>query len=391
MNEFDRNEIERSIPDRFDRQAAKYADRIAIKTRNRALTYDALNKMANRVAWAAVGLQGDGNEPIAMLMESDAPMMAATFGLLKAGKICVPLDPSHPKSRITHILKDSQARLILTNKKNLVLANELTHEGFEVIDIDQLDPTLPDHNLGRSYVADTLAFILYTSGSTGEPKGVVQNHRNLLHLVMKWTNDFGICADDRLSFVGAARRDIFRVLLNGGSVYSLDLKEEGLAGMGHWLRENGITILHSVPTPFRHFVDTLGAKEEFPALRMIVLNGEPLYARDVELYKRHFSPTCILVNSLGSTEAYSYSYYAISKQTQITESIVPVGRAFNDIEVLLFNEAGEQIGCSRLPARCRRRKQASLFHRRLGSDAVGRSSDLCWTQRLSGENQRPKS
>ena len=101
MNEFDRNEIERSIPDRFDRQAAKCADRIAVKTRNHALTYDALNKMANRVAWAVVARQGDGNEPIAMLIESDAPMMAAMIGLLKAGKICVSLDPSHPQTRIT--------------------------------------------------------------------------------------------------------------------------------------------------------------------------------------------------------------------------------------------------------------------------------------------------
>jgi len=342
--EFRKEEIEQSIPSRFEQQVGKYLDRIAVKTINHTLTYDALNKMANRVAQAMLRHQGKGNEPVAMLIESDAPMIAATIGVLKAGKICVPLDPSHPQARITYILKESEARLILTNNKNLARAKEMADDGCQAVNIDDLDTSLPDKNLGRSYSADTSAFILYTSGSTGEPKGVIQNYRNLLHNVMKWTNDFRICPDDRLSFVGSARRDIFRALLNGGAVYPLNLKEEGLARMGRWLMENGITILHSVPTPFRHFLDTLTGKERFPALRLIVLLGGPLYARDVELYRRHFSPTCILVNSLGSTETRNYTYYCVDKDTQITESIVPVGRVVEDSEVLLFNEAGEPIG-----------------------------------------------
>jgi amino acid adenylation domain-containing protein len=341
--EFEKEAIEQSIPDRFEAQVAKYPDRVAVKTRSHTFTYDALNKMANRIAQAVLEHQGDGNEPVAMLIESDAQTIAVTIGGLKAGKICVPINPSHPRARITYILKHSEARLILTNNKNLFLARELADNGCQVLNIDNLDPSVPDRNLGRSYSGDTLAFILYTSGSTGEPKGVIQNHRNLLHNVMRWTKNFHIGPDDRLSFVGSARRDVFRALLNGAAVYSLNLKEEGLAGMGGWLMENGITILHSVPTPFRHFVDTLTGMDDFPTLRLIVLLGEPLYPRDVESYRKHFSPSCTLVNALGCTETRNYTYYCVDKDTQITESIVPVGRVVEDYEVLLFNEAGEQI------------------------------------------------
>jgi amino acid adenylation domain-containing protein len=342
--EFRKEEIEQSIHDRFEQMVRKYPDRIAVKTRNYTLTYDALNKMANRVAWAVWGSQSDGNEPVAMLMESDAPMIAASIGVLKAGKICVPINPSHPDARISQILKDSEATLILVNDKNVAVAKKVVHDECQVVNIDDLDSRLSDKNLGLSHSADLLAFILYTSGSTAEPKGVMHNHRNMLHVIMRWTNDFGICPDDRLSFLGPPRRDVFRALLNGAAVYALDLKAEGLARMPHWLLENSVTIFHSVPTPFRHFVDILTGKEEFPALRLIILLGEPLYPRDVELFRKHFSPTSILVNSLGSSEAHSFSYYHIDKEVQITERIVPVGRTVADTEVLLFDDAGERIG-----------------------------------------------
>src|SRR3989337_270563 len=115
--EFKKEEIEQSIPDRFEQQVAKYPNRIAVKTRNHTLTYDALNKGANRVARAILAQRGDGNEPIALLLENDASMIAGILGVLKAGKIYVPLDPSLPSARLAYILEDSQAALVLTNTR----------------------------------------------------------------------------------------------------------------------------------------------------------------------------------------------------------------------------------------------------------------------------------
>jgi non-ribosomal peptide synthetase component F len=123
--EFGREEIEGSIPDRFEGQVSQCPHRVAIKTRRHELTYEALNKAANRIARAILAQRGGGEEPIALLLESDAPMIAAILGVLKAGKIYVPLDPSLPRARTTYILNDSQTGLVVTDSAHLSLAKEL--------------------------------------------------------------------------------------------------------------------------------------------------------------------------------------------------------------------------------------------------------------------------
>jgi len=113
--EFKKEEIEQSIPDRFEKIVGKYPERIAVKTRNHTLCYDAVNKAANRMARAILRERGDGAEPVALLLDHEAPMIAAILGVLKAGKFYVPLDPTHPQSRLACLLEDSQAALIVTN------------------------------------------------------------------------------------------------------------------------------------------------------------------------------------------------------------------------------------------------------------------------------------
>ena len=199
--EFKRDEVEQSIPDRFEQQVVKYPDRIAVKTRNHTLTYDALNKMANRVARAILAQSGEGEEAIALLLENDAPMIAAILGVLKAGKIYVPLDPSLPSARLAYILEDSQAALVLTNTRIASLAADLAQEKIACIDVDHLDRDLGAENVGLSISPAAFASILYTSGSTGQPKGVLQSHRNVLHFVRLYTNALRLSASDRLSLL----------------------------------------------------------------------------------------------------------------------------------------------------------------------------------------------
>jgi non-ribosomal peptide synthetase component F len=94
--------IEQSIPGRFEQQVASYPDRLAVKTRSHALTYAALNHAANGVAHALLTQHGPGSEPIALLLEKDAPLIATILGVLKAGKIYVPLDPFSPPAPPLH-------------------------------------------------------------------------------------------------------------------------------------------------------------------------------------------------------------------------------------------------------------------------------------------------
>jgi len=347
--EFKREEIEQTIPERFEQMVRLYPDNLAVRSRSCELTYEQLNKTANWVADAILAKRGEGQETIALLLEHDAPAIASILGIIKAGKIYVALDASLPQSRVIHILEESQASLIVTNKKNLFLAKELSRNVLHFIDIDEHGRSVPDHNPGLTILPDALASIIYTSGSSGKVKGIVQNHRNVLHRIMNYTNNLHIGSDDRLvllyslMFNGGAY-DIFNALLNGASLYPLDIKSEGLAGLAGWLARQEITLYHSVATVFRHFVDTLTGSEEFPKLRAISLGGEPVYKRDVDSYKRYFSKDCIFVNRLGTSETGRIRWNLIERETKIVGNLVPVGYPVTDNEVLLLDEAGHEVG-----------------------------------------------
>src|SRR5438093_6877652 len=125
--EFKKEEVEPSIADRFEEIARRYPERLACKMATRLLTYDELNRAANRIARAILNKRGPGNEPIALLFEHGVDIVAAIFGVLKAGKFYVAIDPSFPLERIGYVMADTQAGLIVTNWRNADLAQAQTN------------------------------------------------------------------------------------------------------------------------------------------------------------------------------------------------------------------------------------------------------------------------
>lgn len=369
------DEIEQSIPDRFSRQVEKYPGRIAVKTRNYEWTYAELDSNASRIAQSILRRHGDGEARIALLFDHDAPMIAGMLGALKAGKTYVPLDPNHPRERLVQILEDSQATSLLTNSRNIALGNAIwsavaersadtaldqDHESKapsppgsasahhkSLINIDKESSVGAPLDLPK-IAPDQLAYILYTSGSTGQPKGVMQSHRNVLHYIRVYTNNLHLNAGDRLTLFSsycfdASVMDIYGALLNGATLYPFDIKQEG-AGLSQRLIDEEITVYHSTPTVYRHFVNT-GAQTvpltQYPDVRLVVLGGEKVNRADVQLYQKHFSDSCILVNGLGPTEATVALQNFINKETKLSSDNVPVGFPVADTEVLLLNKAGK--------------------------------------------------
>jgi amino acid adenylation domain-containing protein len=340
--EFRKEEIEQSLVSRFEQQVRKQPNRLAVKTKTQQLTYEELNQAANRTAEDILAQRGAGQEPIALLLPKGAPLVVAILGTLKAGKICMPMDPTLPQARLSYMLEDAQANLIVTNRDYLAMAKTLGQQRHW-LDIDEPDNGPRPENPNLILPPDAFAYIFYTSGSTGLPKGVSENHRNLLHHIMTETNDLHFCAEDRLTLLASSGRDIFRALLNGGAVYPVDIKQEGLAGLARWLIQEQITVFTAVASAFRHFVNALTGDEQFPHLRLIKLIGESVYRSDVQLYQKYFSPHCILVNSYGPNETGHLSHYLVDKETRITTSTVPVGYAVEDKEVVLFDEDGKEV------------------------------------------------
>ena len=274
-------------------------------------------------------------------------MIAAIFGVLKSGNAYVPLDLTHPKERLARILEDSQATALLTTRSTAAVAKMLTTGPVKIIDINEIDDAISTANLCLPILPDALAYILYTSGSTGQPKGVVQNQRNVLHHIANYTNGLHLNPNDKLTLIpsygfDAAVMDMFGALLNGATLYPINLKEEDPTALLARMVEEKITVYHSTPTVYRYLVGSLTGKEDLSAIRLVVLGGEEVLTKDIDRFRRHFSENAIFVNGLGPTESTLALQYFINHETQVIGNIVPVGYAVEDTEVHLLNEAGER-------------------------------------------------
>lgn len=351
--EFPAAEVAQSIPRRFTAQVEKNAERLAIKSRDDELTFDDLNRAANRCANMILGQGASQSAPIGLVLEHGAPVLTAMVGALKAGRTYLPLDPHYPAPRCAYMVEDSGSDLIVTNNENLELARRLAGNRLPLINMDQFPSDLSEDDPELALSPDSIAYVLYTSGSTGNPKGVTQTHRNILHETMNFTNISHICKDDRMVLVssscfGDSVRTIYAALLNGASLHPLDIKKEGLAPLADWLVQQEVSIYRSVPTVFRHFASALPPDVTFPRIRLVYFAGEPVYKRDAQLFKEHFSRKCILVNGLGCNECFTFRWYLLDSATPVTESQVPVGYPIKDMDVLLLDDAGEEVGLNKI-------------------------------------------
>ena len=356
---FPKTEIEQSIPARFEAQVEQYAERIAIKTPQYQWTYRDLDQRANRIAQSLLASRGQAAERIALLFEQDAPMIAGLLGVLKAGKTYVPLDPNYPVERLRYILSDSQATAIATQSNLVTLAQDLAAERpLEIIECDspsdslrQRPPTeLPTTAPKLATSPDSIAYLLYTSGSTGQPKGVMQTHRNVLHFIRNHTQQLHLSSQDSVLLLAsyssdAAVVDIFSTLLNGATIYPFNVKTKGLADLAAWIDDSQITLYHSTPTLYRYFLSHIAsssrAQAQLSSIRAVVLGGEEMKPKDIEQYQTCFDADCLFLNLYGSTESTINAYYPIDRTTDLQRRFIPVGYPVDDTEIQLLTPDGQ--------------------------------------------------
>jgi Non-ribosomal peptide synthetase modules and related proteins len=345
--EFLKEDVDQSIPERFAMIVRKYSDRLAVKATNTTLTYEQLDDQANRIAHSILDAVGEGNQPVAILMKHGASIIAAILGALKAGKIYVPLDPSYPIERLRYILRDAQPEMILTQPETSALAGLISGGKLPAIDVEEVSVRVVHADVRVTVPPEAYACILYTSGSTGLPKGVVDSHRTVLHGTLRITNPQHICAEDRLSLThscstsGSLRR-IFPALLNGAALFPLDVTQDGLQRLAQLLNEESITIFGSAR--IRDVLRTIDRSQLFPSLRLVSCGGEVIHRRDVGLFRQIFGPHCVLQILMSSTEAGNITQFFIDNETEFAGDIIPAGYPAEDIEVIVLDETGQKVG-----------------------------------------------
>lgn len=317
------------ISRRFEEAAARWAKHPAIRTPAAEISYEELNREANRIAYALLA-QGeiDRSLPVGLLCDGYARTAAAVFGVWKAGRMLVVLDPLQPPARLRKIAEHARCREIVSGGGRLQAARSLAPR--LLIDQDGL-PTLGDDNPRRTTESRRPLAVVYTSGSTGTPKGVVHDHDSLTSACDHWIDGFAFAPGDRALFVGntssiAGFNDLLKYSLSGVTTTPFDIRESGIGEALRTMQEQRTTLLHSVPSVFRAMAGALRNDEPVKELRLLHLGGEPLFRSDVELFRRHFPRACKLVNNLGSTEVPTSMQFVVEPAMQIVSTLVPVGR-----------------------------------------------------------------
>jgi amino acid adenylation domain-containing protein len=342
------DEIEQSIPDRFEEIVRQYPDRCAVKAGVKAFSYDELNRAANRIAHAIIAQRGEHNEPIALLFENGFEGIAAFFGALKARKCAVLLDPSSPPRRLSQILDDSQTHAIVTCTRHIELARMFHSQTRAVLNIDDAT-TLSVGNPDLPVSPDDLAALLYTSGSTGTPKGVIRAHRNFLHLWAVYTSAREFTVNDRSSLVhsmsfGSAYSDVLPALLNGAMLLPFDLKAESMHRFAAWLHEEQVTVCHLPPLAFRPLASCLNGQNPLPHLRLLCLSGAPVTRLDFDLYRQHFPSSTLLAIVMGATEACTLACAVVDHHFTFPQEGTPIGRPHEGRTILLVDEQRCEVG-----------------------------------------------
>ena len=277
--------IEQSIATRFEQQVQNFPDKAAVKTPKLTWTYRQLNEQANQIAHTLLTLCSREEKQIAILFQQDPAMLAGILGTLKSGRAYVPLDTAHPLARLAQIVADAEVKTILFNTTTESLAQDLLVKTDVIgLNIDHLAPEIPTSNPQVDSTLDGLAYILYTSGSTGQPKGVMQNQRNVLHHIRAYTNNLHLSPSDRLSLIpsyafDAAVMDIFGALLNGATLYPVNIKTDAPEKIMAWLQAEAITVYHSTPTVYRYLLQAKAQNFHWKAVRLVVLGGRTRFAR----------------------------------------------------------------------------------------------------------------
>ena len=344
---FQRSEIHQSICDRFEHIVHHFPERMAISSQGRQITYKHLNERANCLTHTLIAQQKKDSDPVVLMLNHDTLMLIGLLGVLKAGKAYVVLEPSLPKKRFNTILADLGEPIIVTNNQHWDFAVTLKDGNCDVVNLEQLDTNLYDTNLSLSISSETLAAIFYTSGSTGQPKGVQRTHQDILHRIWLETNDYHICGGDKIALLysagfAASVADIFDALLNGATLCLYDFRELGITNLAPWLQQEEITMFHLPVALFQQWLHGLSQQERFPKLRQVTPSGK-LYRREVERCWQHLSEKCTLVQRFGASETGMCTRFLMTRETLLSNPVVPAGYPVADTEVLLLNEDGQPV------------------------------------------------
>jgi amino acid adenylation domain-containing protein len=348
-------------------------EREAVRFMEASLTYAELDALTNQLARMLLASGVKPSDRVGIYVHKSLNSVIGLFGVLKAGGVYVPLDPSAPAKRLAYITRDCEIKVLVTSTEMMTNIPEFFSEGspLEVLvltdDQDHINVTLPltvrltpwtevtsqDNSEleGTRTNEDDLAYILYTSGSTGEPKGVMISHRTIFTFIDWCFGTFHMTENDRVTshaplHFDLSTFDIYVTIKAGATVVlvpeSLSVFPIRLADL---LQNERITVTYLVPSILSMMVNYGELdKHDFSALRTILFAGEVFPIKYLRRLKEVI-PHAEYYNLYGPTETNVCTYYKVQPKdvTPDRTEPVPIGVACENIEVFAISDEGDLV------------------------------------------------
>ena len=325
----------------FERQVERTPDAPAVLFDGRRLSYRDLNARANQLG-RYLQKRGIGPEKlVGVSMERSPEMLIGLLGIWKAGGAYVPMDPTYPRERLSFMMKDSAAQLLLTTRKQIHLFDSA---GGQMVFVDSDWPVIAEESTGNfnsGAAPSNLAYVMYTSGSTGEPKGAMILHGGLVNYLCWAIKAYEVKEGGSIPVHSSISFDLtvtslYPALLAGGQVELLP-EDMGAQNLLAALRERGARSLVKItPAHLELLSHSMEAYEAAGMTKVFVIGGENLLAGSLDLW-RNSAPGTRLVNEYGPTETVVGCCVYEIKPDDPRHGSVPIGRPIANTQLYILD------------------------------------------------------
>ena len=342
----------------------------AVVDGNRTCSYSELEQRANQIANALLAAGVSAGDRVGLYLDKSIEAVAGIYGILKAGAAYVPLDLRAPTARLGYIASNCGVRCLLTGGskarrwpaiaadggpfEHVMLLTpgpaeeaDAPPDGVEVVSFDELAGCSAERPVCPSN--EDLAYILYTSGSTGVPKGVMLSHENALSFVLWAVRAVGVTSEDRLSSHAPFHFDIsvfdlYAAAATGSTLVLVPPQASVLpVELNRFIDSAEITVWYSVPTVLSMLVDRGGlAKGDLPRLRVVIFAGEVFPTRYLAPLMERL-PTASFGNLYGPTETNVCTAYQVPEPPDPDGGDIPIGKPIEGVRAYVVTDEGEDV------------------------------------------------